>query len=209
MRFRGSNEAQLCASGSGGDGPRARCNGRNDLASAAACWRRRPATAAGLRSSRPSIEAFRLVDASEDRFSKRMNFRNGEQVLQLELVGGIGPGVGADLIEDGIMGVHALHAQALGAYTPRAFRNKCRPPSASDRSSFARPSTEFLTVFSFVCQRAVGLWRRGRRVDQPEVLLGLRIYCDTQRTVYKIRIFAPLAHSATSLESYFLSLPCS
>ena len=38
-------------------------------------------------------------------------------------------------------------------------------------------------------------------------LLGW-IYCDAQRTVYKIRIFAPLDHSATSLESYFLLLPC-
>jgi hypothetical protein len=152
-------------------------------------------------------QSFQLVERVEDRFSTRTTFRKGEQVLNLETIGDLDADSAQTLIEDGIMGVHALYAQALSAYPENLSKQVSAPEHFRPR--FYRREHDGVRYNYFL------LYANDRSAygatDEDSVkqrsLLGW-IYCEHRQTVYKIRMFAPLATPHATLEEFFLSLPC-
>ncbi|MGI8605362.1 MAG: hypothetical protein ACR2OZ_20505 [Verrucomicrobiales bacterium] len=153
------------------------------------------------------LRSFQLVERTEDRFSIRSTFTNEEEVLELETVSEIDGDSARTLVEDGIMGIHALYAQALSAYPENLSKQVSVP--ARFRPEFFRKSVNGV-LYNYFLLSATERFAYGATSEDVltrRSLLGW-IYCEQEQTLYKIRMFAPLATSSGKLEEFFLALSC-
>ena len=129
-------------------------------------------------------------------------------MLQLEVITDLDPDSAETLIEDGIMGIHALYANALSVYPENLSKQVATPDRF--RPQFFRKEVNSVPYRFFLLYATERLAYGAASEDtiKRRSLLGW-IYCAGQRTLYKLRLFAPLETQPADLEKFFLALPCS
>ena len=152
-------------------------------------------------------KSFQLQEEQSDRFSTRRTFTRGNEVLQLETIAEIDRESAETLIEEGIMGIEALYANALSAYpenlsarlgTPARFRPELRRKEVNGQA---------YRYFLLYATERLGYGASNEEMAKRRSLLGW-IYCNEERALYKVKLFAPLDAGTEALERFFLALAC-
>jgi hypothetical protein len=160
--------------------------------------------------SAPSLETaiarkLPLLNESTDRFSTRRSYRAGDEEIEIEIIKGLDADAAKLMIDDGVMGIHALYADALSAY-PEALSRQVKTPERFQpvvtRKEVRGVPCTLLTLYATE-RRAYGALSDD--TVKLRSLLGW-IYQANEQTLYKIRIFAPLTTSPLRLEERFESL---
>ena len=153
------------------------------------------------------LKTFRLDETDENRFSTRSLFSNESQALHLETVPDIDADSAETLIEDGIMGIQALYANALSAYPENLSRELDTP--AQFRPEFVSRVINGVTYRYFLLYATDRFTYGAASKDTARLrsLVGW-IYCEERSSLYKVRIFAPLDTPPGTLEDFFTKLPC-
>ena len=153
-------------------------------------------------------KTFQLQEEQSDRFSTRRTFTRGNEVLQLETIPEIDRESAGTLIDEGIMGIEALYANALSAYpenlsarlgTPARFRPELRRKEING---------EVYRYFLLYATERLAYGASSEDMVKRRSLLGW-IYCNEERALYKVKLFAPLNTGSDALETFFLALTCS
>lgn len=155
----------------------------------------------------PLLDTFQIVDVQERRFSSEVTFTNGARVLKIEVVPHLGPEGAQILLEDGVMGVQALYANALSPYPGDISREvitdaRYRPTLV--RTNWNGRERTFVLVFA---NDRFGHGAMAADAVRYRALVGW-FYCERAEVFYKVRCFLPLAARRDELESLFLSLGC-
>lgn len=145
---------------------------------------------------------FKLVSHSKDAFSNRLSYRRGDEVLELEIITGLDPESAKLLIDDGVMGIHALYADALSAYPENLSRQIKTPERFQPVLARKEINGVPCTIFTLY---ATDRRTYGALSDDTAKLRSLLawVYDQPIETVYKIRIFTPLAVSPGQIQQQF------
>jgi hypothetical protein len=160
-----------------------------------------------LHFEKPPIEAavdrdYQFVSQSKDDFSSRLIYRHGDEDLELEIIAGLDAESAKLLIDDGVMGIHALYADALSAY-PESLSRQIKTPERF------QPVLTRREIHGLTCT-IMTLYATDRRsfgavsddTAKRRALLAW-VYLPIEHVVYKIRIFAPLTVSPQELQQKF------
>jgi hypothetical protein len=146
-----------------------------------------------------------LATSDEHRAVRRCTFTNTSWTVKIEVLSGLERESAEALIKDGIMGVHALFADALSPYpgdiSHRVVTSKRFAPEYRERP-LERGAYRYFLLYANECQAYGATSQDAVRFRS---LLGW-IHDDSGGRLYKVRCFAPLDTANDALESWFLSL---
>jgi hypothetical protein len=158
-----------------------------------------------LRSER--LNGFRIAEQYEGPASTQYVLTNAGRVLKLDLL----PDVDADsaqvLLDDSIMGLRALYANALSPY-PGDLSNQVVAAERFKPQFIRRQMPGVIySYFLLFANERLGYGAMSTDSVKFRSLIGW-FYCAEGRTFCKIRYFVPLATPSKELEADFLSLAC-
>lgn len=165
-----------------------------------------PAVAARLPKSE-ALAAFQFVEGQERRFSTEVTFTNGPRLLKIEIVPDLGRDGAQLMLDDGVMGVQALYANALSPYPGDISREvvtdaRFRPELV--RTNLSGQLRTYVLVFA---NERFGYGAMAADAVRYRALVGW-FYCERKDIFYKVRCFLPLTARREDLEALFLSLGC-
>ena len=153
------------------------------------------------------LTPFRLAESLERRFSTEFTLTNHDRVLKIEAVPNLGRDGARTMLDDGLMGVQALYANALSPYPGDISREvvsdaRFRPQLV--RTNWNGLRRDYVLLFA---NDRLGYGATTADAARYRSLLGW-FYCERADIFYKVRCFAPLAARQEELEAFFLSLSC-
>jgi hypothetical protein len=153
------------------------------------------------------LAGFELSEVQSRRFSSEMTFTNAERLVRIEIVPELDSEGAQTLLNDSIMGVQALYANALSPYPGDISRQvvsdaRFRPELV--RTNWNSGARQYMLLFA---NDRFGYGAVTADVVKYRSLLGW-IYCERARTFYKVRYFAPLQARREEFEEFFRSLEC-
>ena len=149
----------------------------------------------------------KLAGIQSKRFSSELTLTNLESVLKIEVIAGIDSASASTMIEDGMMGLQALYANALSPYpgdisrevvSDRRFRPQMVCTNVDGRSlNYALLSANERFGYGVASADAV----------RYRSLVGW-IHCVDRSALYKVRYFAPLTEPDEDLVQFYRRLEC-
>jgi hypothetical protein len=155
----------------------------------------------------PLLREFRLTETDQGRSSTRYTLAAKERTLKVEAIREVDKEAAEALLNDGIMGLEALYANALSPY-PGDISNKV-VADPRFRPEFVRKTigqTTYSYYLLFANER-MGYGAATTDTVKFKSLLGW-LYCEQNKEFYKVRYFVPLETKAQEIEALFLSLGC-
>lgn len=154
------------------------------------------------------LETFELKERREDRFSTRSSYfdsrRNWE--LELEVIPDLDAESAQTLIDEGIMGIIALYANALSAY-PEKLSRKLDTPTRF-QPELSRREIDGVTVHYFHLFATDRLTYGATHEDTAKRRSVLAwVYAPGHSRLYKVKVFAPLETSWESMDGFLFALP--
>lgn len=170
-----------------------------------------PATVAPEIASRlpnsKALAAFHFVDAHQRRISTELTFTNGPQLLKIEFVPDLGREGAKIMLDDGVMGVQALYANALSPYPgdiSREVVTDTRYLPTLIRTNWNGRASAYALLYA---NDRFGYGAMAADAVRYRALVGW-FYCEKTDVFYKVRCFLPLTSRREELEALFLSLDC-
>ncbi len=134
-------------------------------------------------------------------------FTNGTSVSKIEVLEQIEPSDAATLMQDGVMGIQALYANALSPY-PGDISNKVETdPAYRPRLIQVTNDAVPFTCFLLYANDRLGYGATTKDSVKFKSLMGW-LYCAARKEFLKVKLFVPLAMSDRDLEALFFSLRC-
>ena len=155
----------------------------------------------------PLLREFTLTETDKGRSSTRYTLAAKERNLKIEVMREVDKETADALLNDGIMGLEALYANALSPY-PGDISNKV-VADARFRPEFFRKTigqTTYSYYLLFANER-LGYGAVTTDTVKFKSLLGW-LYCEQSKDFYKVKYFVPLETKAQQVEALFLSLAC-
>jgi hypothetical protein len=154
-----------------------------------------------------NLAGFHIAEIQSRRFSSEMTFTNAEAIVKIEVVPNLDREGAQTLLNDSIMGVQALYANALSPYPGDISRqvvsdHRFRPELV--RTNWGAGPRQYMLLFA---NDRLGYGAVTADVVQYRSLLGW-ISCEGGGTFYKVRYFAPLSARREELEAFFRSIEC-
>ena len=154
-----------------------------------------------------ALRAFILVSTDTRPESIVYTLTNQTSVAKIEVLDRIEAADAETLLQDGVMGIHALYANALSpypgdisnqvttepAFRPRFFRTTNAPPTHS--------------YFLLYANDRFGYGATTKDAVRFKSLMGW-FYCSAQQKFVKVKLFVPTETSDGELEKIFTSLRC-
>ena len=128
-------------------------------------------------------------------------------MLRIEAVPNLGRQGAQTMLDDGIMGVQALYANALSPYPgdiSKVVVSDARFRPQLVRTNWHGQPRNFVLLFA---NDRLGYGATTADAVRYRSLLGW-FYCERADVFYKVRCFIPLAARQEELETFFLSLSC-
>ena len=171
--------------------------------------RPRPADVLGLQGK--GLESYHLEETIPRRFGQLTLWRpdtGSDQVIKVETYRGLDSESAHALVNDGVMGLEALYANALSPYPEDLSREIAGDATFQPRLIQPGASTEdhFPYLLLFANER-LGYGSTTRGAIRYKSLLGW-IYCPDTQVLHRIRWFVPLTHSHQDLQEQFRSIHC-
>jgi len=154
-----------------------------------------------------SLTGFHTSEIQSRRFSTEMTFTNAERVVKIEIIPELDQEGAQTLLNDSIMGVQALYANALSPYPGDISRQVVSDRRFSPelvRTNWGSGARQYMLLFA---NDRLGYGAVTADVVKYRSLLGWT-YCDRARIFYKVRYFAPLNARREELENFFRLLEC-
>jgi hypothetical protein len=153
------------------------------------------------------LPGFHVSEIQQRRFSSEMTFTNAERVVKIEVVPELDREGAQTLLNDSVMGVQALYANALSPYPGDISRQvvsdrRFRPELV--RTNWGSGARQYMLLFA---NDRLGYGAVTDDVVKYRSLLGW-IYCEGAGTFYKVRYFGPLDARREEFENFFRSLAC-
>ena len=153
------------------------------------------------------LAPFQPFETQERRFSTEFTLTNNSRVLKIEAVPNLGRQGAQTMLEDGIMGVQALYANALSPYPGDISKEvvsdaRFRPQLV--RTNWNGQPRDYVLLFA---NDRLGYGATTADAARYRSLLGW-FYCERADVLYKVRYFVPLAARKEELETFFLLLSC-
>jgi hypothetical protein len=134
-------------------------------------------------------------------------FTNEASVLKIEVLEHIEPSDANILIQDGVMGIQALYANALSPY-PGDISNKiATDPAYRPRLVQATNAATRFNYFLLYANDRLGYGATTKDSVKFKSLVGW-FHCAARKEFFKVKMFAPLVTSDRDLEAMFFSLRC-
>ena len=165
-----------------------------------------PQTSVPLPKSK-QLASFRLSETQERRFSTEFTLIAGERVVKIEAVPNVGREGAQTMIEDGIMGVQALYANALSPYPgdiSKVIVSDARFRPELVRTNFSGRTFQYVLLYA---NERFGYGAMTADAARHRSILGW-FYCEGADVFYKVRGFFPATAKREELESFFRSLNC-
>lgn len=164
----------------------------------------------GIGISSEKLKGFRMIKKMSQRESEIYVFENDSEkaFLQIEKIEQINRKSAGILIQDKIVSVQAIYANAFSAY-PGEVSNKivCNDsfkPVYSERTM----GDIFYRYYLLYSTERFGLGACSEDIVRYKHLLGW-MYCPQMQRLYSVKYFMPLNNDFAELEQLFLSLSCS
>jgi hypothetical protein len=153
------------------------------------------------------IGHLRLATVQAKRFSSELTLTNLESVLKIEVIADLDAASASTMIEDGMMGLQALYANALSPYPGDISREvvsdrRFRPQMVS--TNIDGRSLNYALVFA---NERFGYGVASADAVRYRSLVGW-IHCANRSTLYKVRHFAPLTVHDEDLVQFYRRLQC-
>jgi hypothetical protein len=150
---------------------------------------------------------FRLSEKSSLRIPHQFTFTNRDSVLKIEVFPNLDREAAETLLQDAIMGVHALYANALSPY-PGDISHRIES-NPKFRPQFFTRTVGGVTFSYFVlfANERLGYGATADDLVRYRSLVGW-LHCGPSGNFYKVRLFKPLTTENRELEELFLSLRC-
>jgi hypothetical protein len=153
------------------------------------------------------LPGFHVSEIQSRRFSTELTFTNAERVVKIEIVPELDREGAQTLLNDSMMGVQALYANALSPYPGDISRqvvsdHRFRPELV--QTNWGGGLRQYLLLFA---NDRLGYGAVTADVVHYRSLLGW-VYCERAGTFYKVRYFAPLGTRREEFENFFRSLDC-
>jgi hypothetical protein len=136
-----------------------------------------------------------------------MTFTNAERVVKIEIVPELDREGAQTLLDDSIMGIQALYANALSPYPGDISRQVVSDRRFSPelvRTNWGSGPRPYMLLFA---NDRLGYGAVTADVVKYRSLLGW-IYCERNGTFYKVRYFAPVNARREEFENFLRSLEC-
>ena len=154
-----------------------------------------------------ALPGFLLAGTDTKPDSILYTFTNGTSVSKIEVLEQIEPPDAATLMQDGVMGIQALYANALSPY-PGDLSNKVETdPAYRPRLLQLTNDAVPFTCFLLYANDRLGYGATTKDSVKYKSLMGW-LYCAARKEFFKVKMFVPLAMSDRELEAMFFSLRC-
>jgi hypothetical protein len=153
------------------------------------------------------VKDFRLAEKIVGRATTQFTLTNADSVLKVEVFSGLDKEAAETLLQDGIMSLQALYANALSPYPGDISHRIESSPELRPRflSRTLRGAT--YSYFLLFTNERLAYGASSQESARYRSLLGW-FHCEPAGNFYKVRIFKPLASAPQDLEELFLGLGC-
>ena len=139
--------------------------------------------------------------------SKVYTLTNQNSVAKIEVLEHIEASDVETLLQDGIMGIQALYANALSPYPGDISNQVTTDPSFRPRLFRATNAPLTFTYFLLYANDRLGYGATTRDSVKFKSLMGW-LYCNSRQEFFKVKLFVPPATLDRELEATFTSLQC-
>jgi hypothetical protein len=134
-------------------------------------------------------------------------FTNAASVSKIEVLEQIEAPDASVLVQDGVMGIQALYANALSPYPGDISNQVTGDPAYRPRFFQVTNATVSFTYFLLYANERLGYGATTKDSVKYKSLLGW-FHCANRKEFFKVRLFVPLATSDRDLEALLFSLRC-
>ena len=132
---------------------------------------------------------------------------NETSVSRIEVLENIEAADANILVQDGVMGIQALHANALSPYPGDISNKVTTDPVYRPRLCHATNAAVISTYFLLYANDRLGYGTATKDSVKFKSLVGW-FHCAARKEFFKVKLFVPLATSDRDLEAAFVSLRC-
>ena len=154
-----------------------------------------------------ALRGFALAETNSKRDSTVYTLTNRDSVIKIEVLDQIDAQDAQTLLQDGVMGIQALYANALSPY-PGDISNKVgTDPAFQPRLFRATNSPVSFTYLVLYANDRFGYGATTKDSVKYKSLIGW-FYCGARKEFFKVKLFAPPAASDREMEAILTSLRC-
>ena len=134
-------------------------------------------------------------------------FTNQTSISRIEVLEQIEPADAKVLMQDGVMGIQALYANALSPYPGDISNKVTTDPAYRPRFVQATNSANQFAYFILYANDRLGYGAATKDAVKFKSLAGW-FYCSARKEFFKVKLFVPMTANDRDLEAAFLSLRC-
>ncbi len=139
--------------------------------------------------------------------AKVYTFTNETSVSKIEVLEQIESSDATVLVQDSVMGIQALYANALSPYPGDISNKVTTDPAYGPRLRRATNAAIVSTYFLLYANDRFGYGAATKDSVKFKSLVGW-FHCAAQKKFFKVKLFVPLTTSDRELETMFISLRC-
>jgi hypothetical protein len=155
----------------------------------------------------PMLNKFRLLETIEHRSSTEYALTNGGWFLKIEVIPELEAESAKTLLEESILSVEALYANALSPYPGDISKEVVSDPRYRPQLRRVPAPAPERAYYSLHANARFGYGATTSDAVRYRSLLGW-FYCPRRGDFYKVRCYAPLTLAPEELQAFFLSLTC-
>jgi hypothetical protein len=153
------------------------------------------------------LPGFSLAGTDLKSGSTVYTFTNEASVSKIEVLEHIEPADASVLVQDGVMGIQALYANALSPYPGDISNKVATEPAYRPRLFQVTNAAIRSTYFLLYANDRLGYGGTTKDSVKFKSLVGW-FHCAAGKEFFKVKMFAPLTTSDRDLEAMFFSLRC-
>ena len=154
-----------------------------------------------------ALRGFSLAGTDLKPDSTVYTFTNGTSVAKIEVLEHIEPPDAGVLIQDGVMGIQALYANALSPYPGDISNKVASDPAYRPRLVQVTNAAIRSTYFLLYANDRFGYGATTKDSVKFKSLVGW-FHCAARKEFFKVKLFAPLTIGDRDIEAMFFSLRC-
>jgi len=154
-----------------------------------------------------ALRGFVLAETDPKRDSTVYTLTNRDSMIRIEVLEHIDAPDAATLLQDGVMGIQALYANALSPYPGDVSNKVGTDPAFQPRLFRATNSPMRFTYLLLYANDRFGYGATTKDSVRYKSLIGW-FYCDARKEFFKVKLFAPPAASDREMETTLTSLRC-
>lgn len=154
-----------------------------------------------------ALRGFVLSATDTKRDSTVYTLTNNDSVMKIEVLEHIDARDAETLLQDGIMGIQALYANALSPYPGDISKQVTTDPAFQPRLFRTTNAPLTYTYFLLFANDRFGYGATTRDSIKFKSLAGW-LYCRSRQEFFKVKLFVPPATSDRIMEAMFISLHC-